>query len=100
MLYLDNCNACHRSDGSGAMKAFPALAGNAVVSSDAPSSVMPAAPAPIAAGLGFRVRMGLSRPLTRNRCVVPTSPQGEVKRPRLRSPLLREREGPGRRPGG
>ncbi|MBN3787534.1 c-type cytochrome [Burkholderia sp. Ac-20353] len=40
LLYLNNCNACHRSDGSGAMKAFPALAGNAVVSSDDPSSVI------------------------------------------------------------
>ncbi|VWM02455.1 alcohol dehydrogenase [Burkholderia lata] len=40
LLYLDNCNACHRSDGSGAMKAFPALAGNAVVTSDDPSSVI------------------------------------------------------------
>lgn len=40
LLYLDNCNACHRSDGSGAMKAFPALAGNEVVTSDDPSSVI------------------------------------------------------------
>ncbi|VWB44507.1 cytochrome c [Burkholderia lata] len=40
LLYLNNCNACHRSDGSGAMKAFPALAGNAEVSSDDPSSVI------------------------------------------------------------
>ncbi|WP_322067224.1 c-type cytochrome [Burkholderia ubonensis] len=40
LLYLNNCNACHRSDGSGAMKAFPALAGNTVVTSDDPSSVI------------------------------------------------------------
>ncbi|RQT19094.1 cytochrome c [Burkholderia contaminans] len=40
LLYLNNCNACHRSDGSGAMKAFPALAGNEVVTSDDPSSVI------------------------------------------------------------
>ncbi|WP_269501282.1 c-type cytochrome [Burkholderia sp. IMCC1007] len=40
LLYLNNCNACHRSDGSGAMKAFPALAGNEMVTSDDPSSVI------------------------------------------------------------
>jgi mono/diheme cytochrome c family protein len=40
LLYLNNCNACHRSDGSGAMKAFPALTGNSTVVADDPSSVI------------------------------------------------------------
>jgi mono/diheme cytochrome c family protein len=30
-LYLNNCSACHRTDGTGAMPAFPALRGNATV---------------------------------------------------------------------
>lgn len=35
-LYLDNCAACHRSDGKGYQEVFPALAGNsAVLSADA-----------------------------------------------------------------
>jgi mono/diheme cytochrome c family protein len=27
-LYLDNCNACHHSDGTGALRTFPSLAGS------------------------------------------------------------------------
>lgn len=60
MVYLNNCNACHRSDGTGADKTFPALAGNSVVNAKDPTSLirlvlagsaMPAtskAPSPIA----------------------------------------------------
>lgn len=40
VVYLNNCNACHRSDGSGAMKAFPALGGNAVVNVGDPTSLI------------------------------------------------------------
>lgn len=40
LVYLNNCNACHRSDGTGAMKAFPALGNNAVVNVDDPTSLI------------------------------------------------------------
>lgn len=39
-LYLNNCNACHRSDGTGAMPAFPALAGNTAVNAVDPASLI------------------------------------------------------------
>lgn len=39
-LYLDNCAACHRTDGTGAMPAFPILSGNASVMSDDPASLI------------------------------------------------------------
>lgn len=39
-LYLDNCAACHRSDGAGYAPAFPPLAGNPVVQSRAPDSLI------------------------------------------------------------
>lgn len=39
-LYLDNCAACHRSDGKGYKNTFPALSGNSAVNSDDPSSVI------------------------------------------------------------
>ncbi len=39
-VYLDNCSACHRSDGKGYDKTFPALAGNSVILSNDPSSVI------------------------------------------------------------
>jgi mono/diheme cytochrome c family protein len=39
-VYLDNCNACHRSDGAGAPHTFPSLAGNPVVTSDDPTSLI------------------------------------------------------------
>jgi mono/diheme cytochrome c family protein len=39
-LYLDNCAACHRSDGKGYKNTFPALDGNSVLNSDDPSSVI------------------------------------------------------------
>ncbi|WP_153100925.1 c-type cytochrome [Paraburkholderia hayleyella] len=59
-VYLDNCNACHRSDGTGAALTFPSLANNPVIRSPDPTSLihivlsgskMPAAmldPAPLA----------------------------------------------------
>lgn len=40
MVYLNNCNACHRSDGTGANKTFPALAGNSVVNAKDPTSLI------------------------------------------------------------
>jgi mono/diheme cytochrome c family protein len=40
MVYLNNCNACHRSDGVGADKTFPALAGNSVVNAKDPTSLI------------------------------------------------------------
>ncbi|MGI4935316.1 MAG: c-type cytochrome, partial [Janthinobacterium lividum] len=39
-LYLDKCAGCHRSDGNGYTKAFPALAGNAVLQTRDPSSAI------------------------------------------------------------
>jgi mono/diheme cytochrome c family protein len=39
-LYLDNCNACHRSDATSNAKVFPALAGNPSVLSDDPTSLI------------------------------------------------------------
>lgn len=38
--YMDNCAACHRIDGKGYAKTFPALARNPVVLSDDPSSLI------------------------------------------------------------
>ena len=40
MVYLDNCAACHRPDGRGYERVFPALAGNAVVEARNPESVI------------------------------------------------------------
>jgi mono/diheme cytochrome c family protein len=39
-LYLDNCNACHRSDAKSNAIVFPALAGNPSVLSDNPTSLI------------------------------------------------------------
>lgn len=39
-LYLDKCAGCHRSDGKGYAKAFPALAGNAVLQTGDPTSAI------------------------------------------------------------
>jgi mono/diheme cytochrome c family protein len=39
-LYVDNCAACHRSDGKGASKTFLALAGNPVVIGNDPTSLI------------------------------------------------------------
>jgi mono/diheme cytochrome c family protein len=39
-LYLDNCNACHRSDGSGAKRAFPDLRENEAVNAENPTSLI------------------------------------------------------------
>jgi mono/diheme cytochrome c family protein len=40
MVYLDNCAACHRPDGLGYERVFPALAGNPVVEARGPASVV------------------------------------------------------------
>ncbi|RYX95155.1 MAG: c-type cytochrome [Comamonadaceae bacterium] len=68
LVYLNNCNACHRSDGQGAQKTFPTLAQNSVVNAKDPTSlirlvlegsVMPQtqqAPSPIGMpGFGWRL---------------------------------------------
>jgi alcohol dehydrogenase (quinone), cytochrome c subunit len=39
-VYLDNCNACHRSDGSGAIRTFPNLTKNEAVNAKDPISLM------------------------------------------------------------
>jgi mono/diheme cytochrome c family protein len=39
-VYLDNCNACHRSDGSGANRTFPGLARNEAVNAGDPTSLI------------------------------------------------------------
>jgi mono/diheme cytochrome c family protein len=39
-VYLDNCNACHRSDGSGANRTFPNLAKNEAVNDKDPISLI------------------------------------------------------------
>ncbi|VWC02462.1 alcohol dehydrogenase [Burkholderia dolosa] len=39
-VYRDNCMACHRSDGRGYTRVFPALAGNPVVQGDDPTSLI------------------------------------------------------------
>jgi mono/diheme cytochrome c family protein len=40
MIYLDNCAACHRPDGTGYERVFPRLAGNPVVAADNPLSLV------------------------------------------------------------
>jgi mono/diheme cytochrome c family protein len=40
MVYLNNCNACHRSSGAGADGVFPSLAGNSVVNAKDPTSLI------------------------------------------------------------
>src|SRR5665647_60021 len=39
-VYLDNCNACHRSDGSGANRTFPNLVKNEAVNAKDPTSLI------------------------------------------------------------
>lgn len=39
-IYLDNCNACHRSDGSGAKRTFPNLVKNEAVNAKDPISLI------------------------------------------------------------
>ena len=39
-IYLDRCAACHKSNGKGNGKAFPALAGNAVLQTGNPTSAI------------------------------------------------------------
>ena len=38
--YMDNCSACHRTNGKGYTRTYPALAGNNALLSDDPSSVI------------------------------------------------------------
>lgn len=40
LVYLDNCNACHLSDGSGANRTFPDLTKNEAVSAKDPISLI------------------------------------------------------------
>jgi mono/diheme cytochrome c family protein len=40
LVYLDNCSACHRSDGSGANRTFPNLARNEAVNAEDPVSLV------------------------------------------------------------
>jgi mono/diheme cytochrome c family protein len=40
MVYLNNCNACHRSSGAGAKGVFPSLSGNSVVNAKDPTSLI------------------------------------------------------------
>jgi mono/diheme cytochrome c family protein len=40
LVYLDSCAACHRPDGRGYERVFPALAGNPIVESRNPDSVL------------------------------------------------------------
>jgi alcohol dehydrogenase (quinone), cytochrome c subunit len=40
LLYLDNCAACHRPDGTGYDRVFPRLAGNPVVEAENPISLV------------------------------------------------------------
>jgi alcohol dehydrogenase (quinone), cytochrome c subunit len=39
-VYVDNCSACHRSDGHGYTRVFPALAGNPVLQSEDATSLI------------------------------------------------------------
>jgi mono/diheme cytochrome c family protein len=39
-IYLDNCNACHRSDGSGVIRTFPNLINNEAVNAENPISLI------------------------------------------------------------
>ncbi len=40
MIYLDNCGACHRSNGQGAARTFPSLAGSSVIAADDATSLI------------------------------------------------------------
>lgn len=40
LLYMEQCAACHRLDGKGAPRIFPALAGNSIVFAEDPSSLI------------------------------------------------------------
>ena len=40
VVYLNNCNACHRSDGQGAQRTFPTLAHNSAVAAADPTSLI------------------------------------------------------------
>lgn len=40
LAYSEHCQACHRADGKGAPRIYPALAGNSIVFADDPSSLI------------------------------------------------------------
>lgn len=40
LVYLNNCSACHRSDGQGAQRTFPTLARNSAVAAKDPTSLI------------------------------------------------------------
>lgn len=40
LAYAEHCQACHRSDGRGMARVYPALAGNSIVFADDPSSLV------------------------------------------------------------
>lgn len=40
MSYVEHCTICHRNDGKGAPRIYPALAGNSIVFADDPSSLI------------------------------------------------------------
>jgi len=40
LVYSEHCQACHRADGRGAPRIYPALAGNSIVFADDPSSLI------------------------------------------------------------
>ena len=59
-LYVDNCAACHRTDGVGYKRAFPSLKGNPVVQTEDATSLI------------HIVLTGNTTPAVQGRC--PTSP--------------------------
>jgi mono/diheme cytochrome c family protein len=60
-LYVDNCAACHRTDGEGYMRVFPEIAGNStVLSADATSLIrliLVGSSSPVTAGAPSRLGM-------------------------------------------
>lgn len=40
LAYAEHCQACHRADGRGMARVYPALAGNSIVFADDPSSLV------------------------------------------------------------
>ncbi|PYE83844.1 cytochrome c [Pseudoroseicyclus aestuarii] len=60
-LYLDNCNACHFSDGRGAANVFPQLAGNATVTAPVPrglvQTILEGAELPSTEAYPYKLRM-------------------------------------------
>jgi alcohol dehydrogenase (quinone), cytochrome c subunit len=60
-LYVDNCAACHRTDGAGYLRVFPEIAGNSTVLSEDPTSlirlVLAGSRSPATAGAPSRLGM-------------------------------------------